>query len=787
MIGTHALLIDDGLPQGSVYPVSWHEQLVPTAKRIARIEAIAADLLERLLDSADLSANWSIAASEAILTRFNTMFRKEIRKLASDPSVRGFKSVVCYRSGLDVGLDSRNIFRPHHSLSESALLAAFHKFLQQVVATRKYRIQQKEVNDFLVVAACDVLDKLVGVEGEALPIQFHTGLGDNDIDLIKANPACLQPLIAAFPNVDFVILHSSYPYTREAGYLAANYANAWLDIGEVFPMLSRPGQESVLRQAFELTPTSKILWSTDGHFYPETFYLANKQFRSAMITVLTEMIDAKDVNVRQAIDITVDIMFWNSNALYKLEEEHKYPQLLSVRSTIVETTGATTLLDEFLHLMPGLKYIWVEFISNTGTIRHRMIPLQAFRRQLLEQNYIGITTALPRLLQNETPARGCVATGQFWLMPDLSSLYSNEAISPNTAVVQSWWMTEDIETGDLTHYEVCPRGVLQKQANSLFNEFAMTMLIGFEIEVMFTKPVMNTQDTTYERFELEKKPHSWSNMTFSQLDHLPMIEQIEQALAQAGIKIDQFHAEAGPGQWEFPLPAAPPVQAVDMLYQARAIIGATARKYGLKATVYPRPSPDAPGNACHAHFSINGHRESIKKYEDHFLAGVLEHLSSVMAFSLPIEESYTRIQSGVWSGSEWITWGTQNREAPIRKCGPGHWELKSSDGMGNMYLTMAALLAAGIDGMDHQKELTIQDTSVDAASLNDEERSKLGITKTLPKTLQLTCSALATNEVLRAALGDTMIDDYLAVKEAEADLLSTMSKEERKTWLIARY
>ena len=280
--GTHAIMMDDGLNADLVYPFTWHRQFVPQVSRIVRIEVVASELLEQLASDAGINTvnevDWERNQTEAFFIRFNGEFRNQIRAFANDRDVRGFKSVICYRTGLDIELTSRKVLRPQQSLTESELLSSFHTFLHKAVQTGNYRIECKEVNDYLVVATCDVLDKRMKAEGEGLPFQFHTGLGDPDIDLVKANPAYMQPLIEAFPNVDFVLLHSSWPYTREAGYLASVYANAWLDIGEAFPMLSRSGQEAVLKQALELAPTSKIIWSTDGHYFPETYWLANRQF-----------------------------------------------------------------------------------------------------------------------------------------------------------------------------------------------------------------------------------------------------------------------------------------------------------------------------------------------------------------------------------------------------------------------------------------------------------------------------------------------------------------------------
>lgn len=95
-----------------------------------------------------------------------------------------------------------------------------------------------------------------------LVVQFHTGLGDNDITLSLSSPSMMQPIIKAYPNTNFVLLHSSYPYTRDAGYLTSVYANVFLDFGEIFPFLSAGGQTEVLKEVLELCPTNKVLWSS---------------------------------------------------------------------------------------------------------------------------------------------------------------------------------------------------------------------------------------------------------------------------------------------------------------------------------------------------------------------------------------------------------------------------------------------------------------------------------------------------------------------------------------------
>ena len=850
--GTHAIMMDDGLNQDLVYPYRWHRQIVPRVSRIVRIEAIAAEILEQLAKAAGLvktsMADWERNQSEAFFIRFNGEFRNQIRAFANDPDVRGFKSVVCYRTGLDVDLSSRKVLRPQQSLTESDLLTAFHEYLQNAVRTGNYRVQCKKVNDFLVVAVCDVLDKRMMAEGEGLPFQFHTGLGDPDIDLVKANPAYMQPLIEAFPHVDFVLLHSSYPYTREAGYLASVYTNAWLDIGEVFPMLSREGQETVLKQALELAPTSKILWSTDGHFFPETYWLANKQFRSILEEALVDGVELGDYSEAQAINIATDIMFWNSNALYSLNEDKKYPHLLkacgrsdpnenvktlvngspvapSHRSTrseetinassavatgVAATSGSTSsrhhrqseslasaaqvtvfstsnvaTLDAFMAENPSVKYIWLQFLDYTATLRNRMVTIRQFRKQLTTGVNPGITKGLLRILQDDNVAPGGSATGQFLLAPDLTTLTLNKGIPSPSATVQNWWM-EDVQDST-EHLEGCPRWTLETQAMALKEEFGISMLMGFEIEIIFMRPVFDAKTSTFTEFLPLHTVHSWSNMTYQQLEFLPVVEEIVDTLAELDIHLPQFHAEAAPGQWEFPLPAYEPLKAVDVLYKVRDIIRNIAKKRGLKATLYPRPYNFTCGSASHAHFSINGPENTVEKYQDPFLAGVLEHLPSILAFTLPIEESYQRVVAGIWAGGEWVTWGTQNREAPIRKCGPGHWELKVVDGMGNMYLSMAAVLASGLYGLREDLHLEHKDCVADPSSLNQEERAEHGITTQLPNTIEKSLFALSKDEMLKKALGENFVENYLGLKDAERKKLDGFGDEKRRLWLMERY
>jgi hypothetical protein len=205
---------------------------------------------------------------------FAELFHRAIKERIDDDEVVGFKSVICYRSGLDVN--------PNYDEVDQHIQQAFTEYIYHVAANednaKRFRFDYKPLNDYILLKTLQPLAK----NPKPKPMQFHTGLGDNDINLLLSNPGHLQPLIEAYPTVPFVLLHSSYPYTREAGYLATVFANVFLDLGEVFPMLSADGQLNVIEEAMDLTPAEKLLWSTDGHLFPETYWLANRQFREAL-------------------------------------------------------------------------------------------------------------------------------------------------------------------------------------------------------------------------------------------------------------------------------------------------------------------------------------------------------------------------------------------------------------------------------------------------------------------------------------------------------------------------
>lgn len=302
------LLLDDGLTGVTTLceSLSWHDQFAsaPT-RRIVRVEVVAEDIFRELIQ--DQLQKGAVNAS-TMLSSFSSKLLDSLRNVASDHDVVGFKSIVCYRTGLSVSL------RDDFDALEKALTALMDDHLDRD-EDAKIRLQYKPLNDLVVRIAMQVSSET------SKPIQFHTGLGDNDLQIALASPALLQPLITAYPLTPVVLLHGAYPFTREAGYLANTYENVYLDFGEIFGPVSAAGQRAVISQMLELCPTNKALWSSDGHWWPETFYFGSIQGREAMYEVLSDAITRKEITEPEAVAIVKQMLFENANRLYKLALE----------------------------------------------------------------------------------------------------------------------------------------------------------------------------------------------------------------------------------------------------------------------------------------------------------------------------------------------------------------------------------------------------------------------------------------------------------------------------------
>jgi predicted TIM-barrel fold metal-dependent hydrolase len=146
--------------------------------------------------------------------------------------------------------------------------------------------------------------------GDPLPVQVHCGFGDADLQLARADPSLLKPLVERFSATPFVLLHC-YPFVREAGWLASVYGNVCVDLSLTIPHVARPAE--AVREALELAPFSKLLYASDAAQTPELYYVAAKWWRTALAEVL-----AAALPPAEAEDAGRAILRENARRLYRL-------------------------------------------------------------------------------------------------------------------------------------------------------------------------------------------------------------------------------------------------------------------------------------------------------------------------------------------------------------------------------------------------------------------------------------------------------------------------------------
>jgi hypothetical protein len=278
------LVMDYGYQTGETWSHAEHASRMPCAVLpVLRLETFAQELILRH-DRFDTFVDAFVAGVEG----------------ARANGTVALKSIIAYRTGLAV--------QPA-SVSDAA--AAYGPVKEQAARDGRIRLASKPLNDYLLLRALEIAAR------QSLPVQFHTGFGDPDVDLLLANPLHLRPLFenGAYRDVAFVLLHASYPYVRELGYLAAVYPNVYADFGLANPHAAAeiPG---VLRQILGLAPTGKVLYSSDASAIPELFWLAARWGRRALGTVLDELVGLGALSSAEALTVAQQILGGNATALY---------------------------------------------------------------------------------------------------------------------------------------------------------------------------------------------------------------------------------------------------------------------------------------------------------------------------------------------------------------------------------------------------------------------------------------------------------------------------------------
>ncbi|GAM20489.1 hypothetical protein SAMD00019534_036640, partial [Acytostelium subglobosum LB1] len=310
-----ALIIDDmlsllhnGVPVPNM-PSQWHAQYMSAHKvyRVLRLESI----LERSLVQAKRE-QWTYQIWIKHLHRMLRITNRRREESCGDGDnhveIVGFKSILAYRCGL--GIDPQT--------TEDDVMAEYARLLNTDPALAGVPTSYRVSSKILIVFFLRMALRISATMNPPLPIQIHTGYGDNDLDLEKANPVLLKPLFVEFPTVPIVLLHCSYPYTRQGAYMCWVYPNCYIDIGLAIPMLSQRGMMDTLSALLEVCPMEKILYSSDASQIPEIFYLGSKWARHCLYKLLTECINNEEITLDEAKQFASNIFRGTANKLYHL-------------------------------------------------------------------------------------------------------------------------------------------------------------------------------------------------------------------------------------------------------------------------------------------------------------------------------------------------------------------------------------------------------------------------------------------------------------------------------------
>jgi uncharacterized protein len=213
------------------------------------------------------------------------------------------KSIAAYRTGLAI-----------EPVKDREAEAAFDPVRRVAEQAGSLRLASKPLIDYFVLRA------IAEAARQDLPVQFHTGYGDPDLDLRLVNPLHLRPIFEdpALSAAPIVLLHESYPYTAEAAYLAAVYANAYVDIAFTLPPLDRRELKRVVGIAMGAAPASKVMCSSDGVCIPEQYWLGAVRARDILGDVLSEMVEDDEIGADDASRLGRMVLRDNAMRLYRL-------------------------------------------------------------------------------------------------------------------------------------------------------------------------------------------------------------------------------------------------------------------------------------------------------------------------------------------------------------------------------------------------------------------------------------------------------------------------------------
>jgi len=439
-----------------------------------------------------------------------------------------------------------------------------------------------------------------------------------------------------------------------------------------------------------------------------------------------------------------------------------------------------------------LRLVRFLYCDNGGIIRGKATHASKIATRISEG--IGQTLAMQAFTGVETLAdvEGMRPVGEFRLIPDPETFVMLPYV-PNTGS-----MLCDMIRTDGKPWEACPRSFLKRMI-AQYAEQGMRAEAAVEHEFYFA------------REEGDKYVPADNSLCYSSRgldDEAEVIDAVLAALETEGVSTELFHTELGPAQQELSIRHTDILRAADNVCLVRETVRGVARAFDLVASFAPKPFLDQAGSGAHIHLSLWGgensestgtnlfydasERGGLSQLGKYFIGGVLRHIRGLVAITCGSPNSYRRLLPHYWS-SAYGAYGFDNREGAIRVPSP-FWgreaqsinlELKCADHSGNPYLSMGALMAAGLDGIKNSIDPG-EPQEIDPGNYSDEERERRGIRR-LPTSLDEALDELERDQVLLDALGPLLASSYIAVKRNESAFFKEKTAEEEARQHFYKY
>jgi glutamine synthetase type III len=419
----------------------------------------------------------------------------------------------------------------------------------------------------------------------------------------------------------------------------------------------------------------------------------------------------------------------------------------------------------------GIKYFLISYVDLFGTMRAKLVPAAAIGDMSKSgAGFAGFASWL-----DMTPAD-----------PDMLAVPDPDSLMQLPWRKEVGWLAADpYMSGKLV--EQAPRNVL-KRVIAKAEAKGYELKTGVECEFFL---IGTDGQTISDLGDHQSKPCYDQQALMRRYD---VITEICDSMLELGWSPYQNDHEDANGQFEMNWQYDNALKTADRHAFFKYMVKSIAEKHGLRATFMPKPFSNLTGNGCHVHVSLWSKGKNL--FEDandpmglsalgyQFIAGLMHSAEALAAITNPTVNSYKRINAPrTLSGASWspntVTYTGNNRTHMVRIPDPGRFELRLADGSVNPYALQAAVLVAGLDGMEHKREpgprLDI-DMYAEGHTVKDAKR--------LPLNLLDALRALDTSSILRAGLGEPFVNAYLKLKHADwNEYAGQLTEWERRTTL----